>query len=438
MAQDPVGKSIFKDKTKYDSLDLGDAKLDRDTMLGIFDETFDVSAVEVSSVADDAAYDVVDRLSQWFKALHTASTDSNNQERWDRAVCRTAALAASAQLGVAKDLASVEQFLRRHTASGEGYTWTAHHYAEEFENIPELEELTNTPFMVQIVTNILPHLSGSAPLESELKSGFVIMLGEALAEVVWAMLREANDGVPGDGEGAGGKVSIISQLHGLQRALDAASMSKEKVEWSRLLRKLAKEVVARVEVMVEKNPAEWQKAGVLPQGCEVGHWPRTKGDGGGGASVVAQTFVDTCFKQVVLAPWRIKIEGAIERALFRTLRRQPTRRVDIYNQVKPLGIKVGLDRTTPTSTTTNPQPLHPATRFQFVDLRQQPPPTHNLSIPLPAFSSLTSGSIARLRRAWVSAGRPSCPSSSDSRWDWLVVFRVCESVVSLAQIRVYE
>ena len=45
--------------------------------------------------------------------------------------------------------------------------------------------------MVQIVTTILPHLSGNARAESELKSGFVVLLGEAVAEVVWAALREA-------------------------------------------------------------------------------------------------------------------------------------------------------------------------------------------------------------------------------------------------------
>ena len=41
--------------------------------------------------------------------------------------------------------------------------------------------------MVQIVTNILPHLSSHARPESELKSSFVILLGESVAEVVWAL-----------------------------------------------------------------------------------------------------------------------------------------------------------------------------------------------------------------------------------------------------------
>ena len=63
-------------------------------------------------------------------------------EHWDRAVCRTAMLAAVAQLDPTKDISSVAQFLRRHTSSGEDQTWTARHYNEEFKKIPELKELT--------------------------------------------------------------------------------------------------------------------------------------------------------------------------------------------------------------------------------------------------------------------------------------------------------
>ena len=51
--------------------------------------------------------------------------------------------------------------------------------------------------MVQIVTTILPHLSGKARPESELKSSFVVILGEAVAEVVWAALRQSRNDVPG-------------------------------------------------------------------------------------------------------------------------------------------------------------------------------------------------------------------------------------------------
>ena len=75
------------------------------------------------------------------QALHTGNTGLE-LEHWDRAVCRTAMLAAAARLDPAKDLSGVAHFLKRHTASGEDQTWTLHHYNEQFGKIPELKELT--------------------------------------------------------------------------------------------------------------------------------------------------------------------------------------------------------------------------------------------------------------------------------------------------------
>ena len=148
----PPSRSRFNSETKHVSLDLRDAKLVRADMLGIFEETFKASSVELSSTTDDNSYVMADMLSKWFEALHKGSEHSDS-EQWDRAVCRTAMLAVSAQLSLQKDLSSVQGFLKRHTASGEDQMWTAHHYNEEFEKIPELEELTNTPFMVQVRRN---------------------------------------------------------------------------------------------------------------------------------------------------------------------------------------------------------------------------------------------------------------------------------------------
>ena len=127
--------------------------------------------------------------------------------------------------------------------------------------------------MVQIVTTILPHLSGNARAESELKSGFVILLGEAVAEVVWAALRDVRNDLPG---GGGDGKNVLANVFELQKALDAAKTDKDHMAWSDLLQKIAKEITERVEGKVEA--------------------------------------------------------GSVQRALLRTLRRQPTRRVDIYDQ----------------------------------------------------------------------------------------------------------
>ena len=182
--------------------------------------------------------------------------------------------------------------------------------------------------MVQIVTNILPHLSSHARPESELKSGFVILLGESVAEVVWAALRAARENVPGDDRGA----TVLSNLFELQKALDAPHTDKEHVKWVGLLQKLAQEIVACVEGMVEKNPGEWEKAGAMPEGCEIGDPPLKDGKASGGGTVVEDV-------EEKGTTWATTLSSVLERALLRTLRRQPTRRVDIYDQFVELWLE---------------------------------------------------------------------------------------------------
>ena len=69
MVEQPVSKSLFKGDTKYESLDLGGAtlELDRDAMLSIFDETFEVSSIELANSMDQDGFNMTDTLSQWFK-----------------------------------------------------------------------------------------------------------------------------------------------------------------------------------------------------------------------------------------------------------------------------------------------------------------------------------------------------------------------------------
>ena len=74
----------------------------------------------------------------------------------------------------------------------------------------------------------------------------------------------------------GGGMSILAKLYSLQRALDATNASTEHEEWSGILRTVAGEVTARVEAMIDRNTAEWEKVGVLPEGCEVGSWLEAK------------------------------------------------------------------------------------------------------------------------------------------------------------------
>ena len=69
MVEQPVSKSLLKGESKYESLNLGDAKteLDRDVMIEIFDETFEASSVELAKSTDQDGFNMTDMLSQWFK-----------------------------------------------------------------------------------------------------------------------------------------------------------------------------------------------------------------------------------------------------------------------------------------------------------------------------------------------------------------------------------
>ena len=67
MVEQPVSKSLFKGETKYESLDLGGTTLGRDKMLNIFDETFEVSSVELVNSTDQDGLNTTDMLCRWFK-----------------------------------------------------------------------------------------------------------------------------------------------------------------------------------------------------------------------------------------------------------------------------------------------------------------------------------------------------------------------------------
>ena len=68
--------------------------------------------------------------------------------------------------------------------------WLLDDYNYHFRKIPELTELTTTPFMVEVVTEILPELSVSRRTTNEYKSSFVMLLGTEIAEVVWELMQE--------------------------------------------------------------------------------------------------------------------------------------------------------------------------------------------------------------------------------------------------------
>lgn len=60
--------------------------------------------------------------------------------------------------------------------------WTAARYKSEFAKAPELDELTTTPFMLEIVTEVLPELSSSSQSVNAVKAELVAALGEVCSD----------------------------------------------------------------------------------------------------------------------------------------------------------------------------------------------------------------------------------------------------------------
>ena len=116
------------------------------------------------------------------------------------------------------------------------------------------------------------------------------------------------------------------------RALDATQQDAGHKKWVGLIQQLAQDIAASVEAMVKQNPTEWEKAGKMPEGCELSlsKSSSTTAEGMSNAGIVAQAIVDDVgFEQDDMTQWRRKMAGVLERALRRTLRRQPVVRVDM-------------------------------------------------------------------------------------------------------------
>ena len=82
---------------------------------------------------------------------------------------------------------------------------------------------------------------------------------------------------------------------------------------------------------MKKNPAEWEKDEKMPEGCELSlsKSSSTTAEGMSNAGIVAQAMVGDESEQGRMAPWRMKMAAVLERALLRTLMRQPVVRVDM-------------------------------------------------------------------------------------------------------------
>ncbi|KAK3265789.1 hypothetical protein CYMTET_25557 [Cymbomonas tetramitiformis] len=93
---------------------------------------------------------------------------------------------------------TLEDFCDGLARADTGKIWLHRDYRKAFDAIPELQELTTTPFMVEIVTEILPKLQELQSTDASMKEKLLLLLNEDAAQMVWGCIgrwRGADDSI---------------------------------------------------------------------------------------------------------------------------------------------------------------------------------------------------------------------------------------------------
>ncbi|KAK3263509.1 hypothetical protein CYMTET_27687 [Cymbomonas tetramitiformis] len=85
---------------------------------------------------------------------------------------------------------TLEDFCDGLARADTGKIWLHRDYRKAFDAIPELKELTTTPFMVEIVTEILPKLQELQSTDASMKAKLLLLLNEDAAQMVWGCISQ--------------------------------------------------------------------------------------------------------------------------------------------------------------------------------------------------------------------------------------------------------
>ena len=101
-------------------------------------------------------------LEDWFKRLSSqTSKDPDEDRRLKEIAAIISVIAVAFGLSPREHEGRVREFI-----STQPDIWHAGKYAKEFSNIPELSELTLTPFMVNLALSLSRFLARSLPIDS--------------------------------------------------------------------------------------------------------------------------------------------------------------------------------------------------------------------------------------------------------------------------------
>jgi hypothetical protein len=229
--------------------------------------------------------DLKSRHNEWQEELFALFAGSKVAQEAANVV---AMFAAVADLKASQDIESVREIVEAAIST----VWMADRYEDEFKKAPELDAMTTTPFMLEIVTQVLPKLSSAEQSTRSVKLQLTADLSEVAADMVWHHLRASTDGMDLLGDEA---------RRALSRRLDADSPThaSDQLKFHSHVYSLASSVAREVVESMTEKPAIW----VEKCPCDL--------EGEVGADVE-------------------KLSGLVRSSLFRALRIRPTSRAALY------------------------------------------------------------------------------------------------------------
>ncbi|KAK3261423.1 hypothetical protein CYMTET_29668, partial [Cymbomonas tetramitiformis] len=105
--------------------------------------------------------------------------------------CQVASVLAAVLKEPPQDLNTrLEEFCRQQfTQSDERRIWFPDDYQKVLDAIPELRDLATTPFMVEIVTEILPEVQKRQTSDAAIKATLLLLLTEEATQVTWGCIQ---------------------------------------------------------------------------------------------------------------------------------------------------------------------------------------------------------------------------------------------------------
>ncbi|KAK3267153.1 hypothetical protein CYMTET_24275 [Cymbomonas tetramitiformis] len=144
-------------------------------------------------------------------------------------------------------------------SKAEGGIWQAQDYEDALDSIPELRQLTTTPFMVKIVTEILPALFKGQDCDASIQTNLLRLLTEDAMQVVWRQICLWRNEVPNEPAG------ILAGVRGMwdsdesvtdqgSRGCKTSDVESLKAAFAKLVDRVAESLKAKDGMLLEQAP----------------------------------------------------------------------------------------------------------------------------------------------------------------------------------------